>query len=149
MRQADEIWIKASPKTVYALAEAVERWPEILPHYRYVRLLGTKGDVRTVQMSASRDGIPVRWTSLLYPLPRQRKIRFKHIRGVTKGMDVEWQLVRERGGTRVRIEHNLRLPWPPLVRTIGELIVGRVFIHNIAGKTLRRIKQLAEMQARK
>lgn len=147
MRQADEIWIKARPKTVFALAEAVERWPEILPHYRYVRLLGKQGDVRTVKMSASRDGIPVSWTSLLYPLPRQKKIRFKHIRGVTKGMDVEWQLVRERGGTRVRIEHDLHLRWPPILRPLGEVIIGRVFIHNIAGKTLRRIKQLAETQA--
>ncbi len=147
MRQADETWINASPKAVYALAEAVERWPELLPHYRYVRCIKTDGDVRTVQMSASRSGIPVRWTSLLYPLPRQRKVRFKHIRGVTRGMDVEWRLTRERGGTRVRIEHELRLRWPPLVRSIGEVVIGRVFIHNIAGKTLKHIKQLAETQA--
>ncbi len=144
MTSSDTIFIKASPKTVFRLAEAVERWPELLPHYRYVTLLGRQGNVRTVKMAASRDGIPVSWTSLLTPLPRQNKIRFHHIRGVTKGMDVEWRLRKERGGTHVEIYHELRLGWPPLLRNVGEYVIERFFIHNIAGKTLRRIKQLAE-----
>ena len=144
MNTSDEIWIKASPREVFRLAEAVENWPELLPHYRYVRLLGRDGDVRKVKMAASRDGIPVSWTSLLMPLPRQNKVRFLHVGGVTKGMDVEWRLRRERGGTHVTIQHDLRLGWPPILRQAGEYVIGRFFIHNIAGKTLRRIKQLAE-----
>ncbi len=147
MNTANEIWIAARPKKVFKLAEAVERWPELLPHYRYVKLLARTGNVRTVQMAASRDGIPVRWTSLLLPLPRENRIRFRHIRGVTKGMEVEWRLEKTGGGTRVVIEHELRLRWPPVIRSVGELIIGRFFIHNIAGKTLRRIKQLAEDSA--
>ncbi len=147
MNTANEIWIAAKPKKVFKLAEAVERWPEMLPHYRYVRLLARTGNVRTVQMAASRDGIPVRWTSLLLHLPRENRIRFRHIRGVTKGMEVEWRLEKTGGGTRVVIEHELRLRWPPVIRSVGELIIGRFFIHNIAGKTLRRIKQLAEDSA--
>ena len=47
----------------------------------------------------------------------------------------------------VVIEHELSLAWPPVVRTIGEFVIARFFIHNIAGKTLRRIKQLAEDKA--
>ena len=97
-------------------------------------------------MAASRDGIPVRWTSLLLPLPREQRIYFRHIRGVTKGMNVEWRLTKRDGGTHVVIEHDLRLGWPPVLRTIGEYVVTRFFIHNIAGKTLRRMKQLAEEQ---
>lgn len=144
MNTANEIWIKASTREVFKLAEAVERWPDLLPHYRYVRQIERYDDVRMVKMAASRDGIPVSWTSLLLPLPRQNSLRFRHIGGVTKGMEVEWRLRRERGGTHVVIEHDLRLGWPPLVRNIGEFVIGRFFIHNIAGKTLRRIKQLAE-----
>ncbi len=147
MNTANEIWIAARPKKVFKLAEAVERWPELLPHYRYVKLLARTGNVCTVQMTASRDGIPVRWTSLLLPLPRENRIRFRHIRGVTKGMEVEWRLEKADGGTRVVIEHELRLGWPPVIRSVGELVIGRFFIHNIAGKTLRRIKQLAEDKA--
>ncbi len=144
MHTVNEIWIQASPKTVYKLAEAVERWPELLPHYRYVRVLARDGDVRTVKMAASRDGVPVSWTSLLSPLPRQRRLRFHHVRGVTKGMDVEWRLVRRGRGTHVTIEHDLRLRWPPGVRQIGEYVIGRFFISNVANKTLRRMKELAE-----
>ncbi len=146
MHTSNEIWIKASPKKVFKLAEAVEQWPTILPHYRYVRLLGRAGNVRKVKMAASRDGIPVSWTSLLFPLPRQNRIRFRHVRGITKGMEVEWRLVKQRGGTLVTIEHDLRLRWPPGVRAIGEYVITRFFISNIANKTLRRMKQLAEGQ---
>lgn len=144
MHTSNQIWIKARPGKVFALAEAVERWPEILPHYRYVKLLGRSGNIRTVRMAASRDGIPVRWTSLLYPVPKENTIIFRHIRGVTKGMDVEWHLKRQRGGTHVTIVHDLRLRWPPGIRTIGEYVISRFFISNIAGKTLHRMKQLAE-----
>lgn len=144
MHISNEIWIHASPRKVFRLAEAVERWPELLPHYRYVKLLGRTGDIRTVRMAASRDGLPVRWTSLLYPLPKENRIIFRHIRGVTRGMDVEWRLRKERGGTHVTIEHELRLRWPWGIRGLGEFIISRFFISNIAGKTLRRMKQLAE-----
>lgn len=141
---ANEIWIGASPRTVYRLAEAVERWPELLPHYRYVRLLRREGRSRVVKMAASRSGVPISWTSVLTPLPVQNRIRFQHIGGITRGMEVEWRLRRERGGTRVVIEHRLRLPWPPGFRQVGEWVVGELFIKNVAGKTLRRVKQLAE-----
>lgn len=144
MHIANEIWIKASPKRVFRLAEAVERWPELLPHYRYVTTLGRQGSVRKVRMAASRDGIPVRWTSLLYPVPRLGRIRFRHVAGVTKGMEVEWRLERRDGGTHVTIEHWLRLPWPPVLRQLGEYIISRYFISNVAGKTLARMKELAE-----
>ena len=146
MHTANEIWIDASPETVFRLAEAVERWPEMLPHYRYVRLLRHDGHSRVVEMSAYRGRIPTRWTSILRPLPEQMKLRFTHIRGITKGMDVEWRLRDEAGGTHVTIEHWLRLGWPPGVRTIGEWVIGRYFVRNVAGKTLRRMKELAEAQ---
>lgn len=144
MNTANEIWIKAKPGKVFELAEAVEQWPSILPHYRYVKLLDHTGDIRTVKMAASRTGLPVSWTSLLYPLPRENRIRFRHIRGITTGMEVEWRLVRQRGGTHVTIEHDLRLRWPPGVRSVGELVIGRFFVSYIAAKTLCRIKRLAE-----
>ena len=44
MNTANEIWIAAKPKKVFKLAEAVERWPELLPHYRYVKLLARTGN---------------------------------------------------------------------------------------------------------
>ncbi len=144
MHTANQIWIDAPPERVFRFAEAVERWPEILPHYRYVKLVERTGDIRTLRMGASRNGIPVRWAARLHPIPREKKLRFRHVGGVTKGMEVEWKLVRQRGGTHVTIEHELRLGWPPVMRTLGEMVIGRFFVSNIAGKTLRRMKQLSE-----
>jgi hypothetical protein len=68
---------------------------------------------------------------------------------MVRGMDVEWSFqVREaEGDVRVTISHNLEHPSFP-VKLLGgrliETVVGRGFIGNIAGKTLRRVKVLAE-----
>ena len=39
MRTVDERQIDAPPERVFAAAADVERWPAILPHYRWVRML--------------------------------------------------------------------------------------------------------------
>ena len=44
--------------TIVALAADVERWPVILPHYRWVTLLDGGGDRKTVEMAARRGRIP-------------------------------------------------------------------------------------------
>ncbi len=144
MHTANDVWIDADPDAVFRLAEDVERWPELLPHYRYVRVLSRSGDSRTLEMSASRDGVPVRWTSVLRPLPDEHRLLFEHVGGITRGMRVEWRLHPQHGGTYVVIEHDLDLKWPSGIRQVGELVIGTIFVSNIAGKTLRRIKQIAE-----
>ena len=36
MHTVDTIAIASTPEVVYRLASDVERWPDILPHYRWV-----------------------------------------------------------------------------------------------------------------
>jgi ribosome-associated toxin RatA of RatAB toxin-antitoxin module len=135
--------MRAQPSGIYPIAATVERWPDLLPHYRYVRVLRHEGNSRLVEMAAHRDGIPVRWWAeqRLYPdLPR---ITFKHVRGVTAGMDVEWIFDSIEEGTLVRIIHELDPHWP-LGSLIAKHIVGPFFIENIAGKTLHQIKRIVE-----
>lgn len=144
MHTSDRIRIKASPGRIFALAESVERWPDLLPHYRYVTQLGSNGQARVVEMAALRDFIPVKWTSILVPNERHYRIRFTHIGGITRGMEVEWRITASRGGSVAEIVHDLELPWPPIIRQVGEFVIGRYFITNIARKTLRRIKELSE-----
>ena len=48
------------------------------------------------------------------------------------------------GGVRVSIRHDLALGWPLIGGLAAERIIGPLFVANIAGKTLRRIKALAE-----
>ena len=98
-------------------------------------------------MAAWRDGIPVRWWAEQALYPDEPRIVFRHVRGPTRGMDVEWSFTPRSDQTYVAIRHELTLPWPIVGELVAERIIGRLFVENIAGKTLRRIKALAEAGA--
>ena len=149
MHTVNSILIQADPHTIYRLAAAVERWPELLPHYRWVRVLTTDGHRRIVEMAARRDLIPVRWTAEQVLYPHEPRITFRHIRGVTTGMDVEWRFQPGPDGVQVTIRHDLRLRWPLIGGLVADYIIGPQFVASIAGKTLRRIKALAEAEAQR
>ena len=149
MHTENSIVIRANLALIYELAAAVERWPELLPHYRWVRILREDGDRRLVEMAAQRDGIPLRWTAEQARFPLEPRISFRHVRGVTAGMEVEWSFQPVPEGVFVRIRHDLRLGWPLAGGLVAERIIGPLFIANIAGKTLRRIKVLAEAASAK
>jgi ribosome-associated toxin RatA of RatAB toxin-antitoxin module len=143
-RTTTSIDIAASAATIYRLAAATERWPEYLPHYRYVRLLERHGASTVVAMSAWRDFIPVAWVAEQTNDPKAPAIRFRHIRGWTRGMEVEWRFEPIATGTRVTIEHALAFRFPVAADWLGEHLIGGFFIDNVAGKTLARMKALAE-----
>ncbi len=128
---------------VFDLAADVERWPERLPHYRYVRRVPDPAE-RHFEMGARRGPIPVSWRAIQRPLPAQRRIEFVHTGGVTRGMVVAWHFEERDGALDVSIEHELELDWPLIGRFATEHVVGPQFIEAIAGRTLRRVKELAE-----
>jgi len=141
---SNEIFIAAPAQSVYELAAATEHWPNILPHYRFVRVLEERPASRVVEMAARRGVIPVRWTAEQTNDPVRPHIAFHHLRGWTRGMDVEWIFEPVEGGTRVRIEHRLAFQFPIAREWLGEHVVGNFFIRDVAGKTLACMKQLAE-----
>jgi len=143
---SNEVFIAASAQRIFELASATERWPSILPHYRCVNILQEDGAQRTVEMFARRDFIPVYWVAQQWNDARQPHIRFRHVRGWTKGMDVEWHFESLAGGTRVRIVHALDFQFPIAREFLGKHVIGNFFVHNIATKTLGCIKQLAERE---
>lgn len=144
MQTSTAIEIAASSQLVWDLASAVERWPVLLPHYRYVRVLDDGGATRTLAMSAKRDWLPVRWVATVRRDPTLRRIYFEHVGGAAKGMRVEWRI--EQAGERVRVEitHELESPYWIMRTRLGEHILGEYFVATIAGRTLRRVKHLAE-----
>lgn len=143
----NEIDIAASAQTIYRLAAATERWPEILPHYRYVKIVRGDDRARTVEMAAWRDVLPIAWTAEQTNDPDTPAIRFHHVRGWTRGMDVVWRFAPSALGTRVTIEHALRFQFPFASEWLGKHVVGGFFIHDVARKTLARMKVLAEARA--
>ena len=144
MQTETDIFIQADPMTVYRYAAATERWPEILPHYRWVYVLEEEGNSRLVEMAARRNFYPVRWWAIQTCFPNEPRIAFKHVRGITKGMEVEWLFEPKEGGVQVTITHDLDLRWPLIGGFVANYIIGPIFIENIAGKTLARVKELAE-----
>lgn len=140
MEMHNEIVIDAPPHLIYERASETQRWPEILPHYRYVRVLETNGMQSVVEMAARRGTIPVRWRAEQINDPQRPQIFFRHLGGWTKGMRVYWRFMPlSNGKTRVRIDHELRSPLAP--------IIGKYFIDPIATRTLARMKEILESPA--
>jgi hypothetical protein len=76
------------------------------------------------------------------------EIRYRHVRGITRGMDVVWRLVREGNGVAVEVVHTWAGPrWPLVGRLAANLVIGPVFIHGIASRTLAGIKRAVEGSA--
>jgi coenzyme Q-binding protein COQ10 len=146
MLTVDRISIRAPLASVFAAARDVERWPAILPHYRWVRFL----DDGLVEMAAWRPFGPLRyptwWVSEMKVLPGE--IRYRHVRGITRGMDVAWRL--RTGGVaadtvHVEIVHTWGGPaWPLIGRAAAELVIGPVFVHGIASRTLAGLRRHLE-----
>jgi hypothetical protein len=138
--------MRAPYETAFTLAADVERWPEILPHYRYVRPIDDPSGERRFAMGARRGPIPVRWEAIQRPLRDERRIEFVHTGGVTRGMWVAWRFAEsaDGDGLDVSIEHRLELAWPLIGGFAADRVIGPQFIEAIAARTLRRIAELAE-----
>jgi len=160
MTTVDERLVRAPLAVIFDLAADVERWPSRLSHYRYVRFHERRSDGGgTVEMSANRPFAlgdwPTYWTSLMSvsrPGPGARpSIRFRHIRGVTTGMDVEWTFGPGPtvGETLVRIVHVWNGPrWPLIGDVAARGVIGPVFVHGIASRTLAGLADAAERMSR-
>jgi hypothetical protein len=110
-----------------------------------VHVLAERGPTRTVEMAARHGIVPLRWTAEQTNDPLRPHIAFHHIAGPTRGMDVEWIFtVLDATHTRVQIVHRLAFLFPVAADFFGKYVVGDIFIHGVASKTLARIKQLAE-----
>ena len=153
MRTIDRITIHAPLERVFALARDVERWPELLPHYRWVRMLERRADGGRVEMAAWRPfgppplRYPAWWVSEMEVNPDRAMIRYRHVAGITTGMDVRWQLAEagERGDIAVEIVHEWAGPgWPLVGRLAADTVIGPVFVHGIASRTLAGIRRRAE-----
>ncbi len=154
MRTVDATHVAAPPERVWPLAAHVERWPEHLPHYRWVtRSRGDAGGDGVVEMAAWRPfGIlnwPTWWESEMRVDDAKHEVRYRHVRGITKGMDVVWTLTPDGlGGTNVMIVHEWDGPaWPLVGALAARLVIGPVFVHGIASRTLAGLRRAAEVAA--
>lgn len=149
MRTVDRIRMRAPAERVFAAAADVERWPEILPHYRWVRMLERVDGGGVVEMAAWRPfgvvNYPTWWVSEMRVDRAAPAVHYRHIRGITTGMDVVWRIEPQGDETEVTIVHDWTGPrWPLISRPVATLVIGPVFIHGIASRTLAGIARHVE-----
>jgi len=141
--------MRAPVAHVFEAAADVERWPELLSHYRWVRLLERRPDGGIVEMAAWRPfgpvGYPTWWVSEMRVDRATPAVHYRHVRGITTGMDVVWRFVPDDAETEVTIVHQWTGPrWPLIGRVSADLIIGPVFVHGIASRTLAGLKAFVE-----
>ena len=149
MHTVDRIAVAAPADRVFAIAADVERWPSILTHYRWVRTLERAPGRTIVEMAAWRPfgmvAWPTWWVSEMQADAEEHRIHYRHIRGITRGMDVEWRVRQRNAVADVEIVHTWDgPPWPVIGRVAANWVIGPVFVHGIASRTLAGVKRAAE-----
>ena len=147
--------VAAPPELVYRVARDVTGWDRLLPHYSRSVVVREEADgVRVCDFVARRPfvpvlglGLPVTWRSRTWHEPATRRLRFVHVAGATKGMDVTWTiepatLADGRAGTRVEIAHDFAPAMPGFAP-----FVDRFFTRPIASRTLATFRAIAEALA--
>jgi aromatase len=141
--------VAAPPDLVFRLARDVERWAALLPHYSRSRAVERRPDGLVADFVARRPlvpvlgiGLPVTWRSRTWAEPDALRLRFVHVAGATRGMDVTWRIEPAGDGCRVTIEHDFRPRIPGFA-----WFVDRWFTRAIAGRTLATFKAIAEAVA--
>ena len=83
------------------------------------------------------------------PRPEARRVLYKHVGGITKGMDVIWEVkALENGGSHLRIVHEWTGPrWPLIGGFAANHVIGPHFISAIAGRTLAGVVRESERRA--
>jgi ribosome-associated toxin RatA of RatAB toxin-antitoxin module len=146
----DRALVRAKIERVFAASKDIERWPALLPHYRWVRFRERRGEGGLVEMAAWRPfGGPLRWPtwwmSEMTIEPETPRITYRHVGGITTGMDVAWDFTPGNDGVLVTVTHWWDGPrWPLIGGLAADAVIGPVFIHGIASRTVAGIARAAE-----
>lgn len=150
MRTVDERLVRAPLARIFEIARTVEHWPAYLPHYRYVRFREQRADGGgIVEMAANRPfGVlnwPTWWLSEMSVNHDAPFVRYRHIAGITTRMDVEWNFTETPNGIMTRVIHVWNGPqWPLIGAFAAQQVIGPVFVHGIASRTLEGLARAAE-----
>ena len=114
-------------------------------------MLERRGDGGLVEMAAWRPfgplNYPTWWVSEMRIDRSAPAVHYRHVRGITPGMDVVWQLEPSGDGTDVTIVHDWTGPAGPSSAAVAAAwVIGPVFIHGIASRTLAGIGRAVEAE---
>jgi len=146
----DEHLVHAPADACFHVAADVERWPDILAHYRWVRFHSKRQfGCGTVEMSAWREfplGVryPTWWVSEMRAEPGEPAVYYQHVDGITRGMSVKWELQPRGKDTFIRLVHEWHGPsWPLIGAFAANAVIGPHFVSAIAQRTLAGVAREA------
>lgn len=152
MTLTDMKLMHAPADACFRVAADVERWPEILGHYRLVRF-HEKEDFGTgrVEMAAWRVfagplRYPTWWVSEMSVDPDEPAVHYRHVDGITRGMIVKWAFQAVAADkTLVVLTHAWDGPgWPLVGGFAWRHVIGPHFVSAIARRTLAGVAAEAE-----
>ena len=135
----NEIVIRAPLEKVFQTTANLLLWPQVLPHYRWVRILERGREGYVVSMAARRGWLPIRWTSRFSVDGVAHELRFQHLKAFTRGMMVKWTYTPTADGVRVQIFHELQRH-SAFGRWFATHILSNLFIRPVAARTLAGFK---------
>ena len=154
MLRVDEHRVAAPADVCFRIGADVERWPSILPHYRWVRFREKRSFANgIVEMAAWRDfGLfkyPTWWMSRMWHDAQAPAVYYEHTEGLTRRMDVRWEFESHGDHTLIRVVHEWTGPaWPLIGRVAADYVIGPGFISAIARRTVAGVAAEAARQAR-
>src|SRR2546426_12153636 len=88
---------------------------------------------------------PTWWVSEMTIDVRGREIRYRHVRGITRGMNVVWRFAQADQGVTATIVHEWRGPaWPLIGPLAAGPRIGPAVIPGIAPRPPAGVKRFAE-----
>lgn len=136
---------------VFELAEDVMRWPQIMPHYKSVKLLDEYGNKRVLEMVAyietakKKRVLPIKWTAIQESIPEERALSFWLIKGPLKDMEVEWTFGEMEYKDKSIVEIGADYTFNKYL-LIAKYAVGNFFVHNPFSSTLSCLKDIVEAE---
>ncbi len=157
MTLTDTRLIRAPADVCFRIAADVERWPEILGHYRWVRFREKRGfGTGRVEMAAWRHfagpiRYPTWWVSEMLVDADEPAVHYRHVEGITRGMIVKWAFESIADDTTfVVLTHKWDgPPWPLIGGFAWRRVIGPHFVSAIAQRTLAGVAAEAERMAEK
>ena len=153
MIRIDEHLASAPVTLCFEVGADVERWPRILPHYRWVRFQEKREFANgIVEMAAWRSfgfvRYPTWWVSEMWHDADGPVVYYRHIKGLTSRMDVRWEFEARGSQTLLRVVHEWSGPrWPLIGGLAASAVIGPGFISAIARRTLAGVVAEAERRA--
>lgn len=147
----DEYIAYAPIDICFRTASEVERWPLILPHYRWVHFHqrdehgGGVVEMATWRIFAGPLRCPIWWLAEMVVDQAAMTIDYRHIKGVTKGMVARWEIVPDDVDTRMRITQTWESDDRPLLReSAWRYLIGALSFRDTARRSLAGIAAEAQ-----